>query len=190
MVAVGRQLGVRASVRLSEMNEPTGESAGNALEVAECVRCLRGGGPEDLESIVLDLAVTIANSSREVLRGWLHDGTAWHRFQKMVAAQGGDVSALTRMEEVHRAPVIAELSALRSGIVRRVDAGAVGQVCLELGAGRARAGDPVDFAVGCDQIVKTGAQVGLGDPLLRIHARTDEALAAAMAKLREGIEIA
>ena len=190
MVAVGRQLGVRASVRLSEMNEPTGESAGNALEVAECVRCLRGGGPEDLESIVLDLAVTIANSSHEVLRGWLHDGTAWRRFQKMVAAQGGDVSALTRMEEVHRAPVIAELSALRSGIVRRVDAGAVGQVCLELGAGRARAGDPVDFAVGCDQIVKTGAQVGLGDPLLRIHARTDEALAAAMAKLREGIEIA
>lgn len=190
MVAVGRQLGVRASVRLSEMNEPTGESAGNALEVAECVRCLRGGGPDDLEAIVLDLAITISNSSREVLRGWLHDGTAWRRFQKMVAAQGGDVSALDRIMEVHRAPVIAQVPAPHSGIVRRMDAGTIGQMCLELGAGRSKAGDPVDFAVGCDQIVKTGTQVRLGDSLLRIHARSGEALAVAMEKLREGIEIA
>lgn len=190
MVAVGRQLGVRASVRLSEMNEPTGESAGNALEVAECVRCLRGGGPDDLEAIVLDLAITISNSSREVLRGWLRDGTAWRRFQKMVAAQGGDVSALDRIMEAHRAPVIAEMPAPHSGIVRRMDAGTIGQVCLELGAGRSKAGDPVDFAVGCDQIVKTGTLVHRGDPLLRIHARSDAAVAVAMEKLREGIEIA
>ena len=51
LVTVGQAMGVRSSVRLSEMNEPTGEAAGNALEVAECVRCLKGQGPQDLEDI-------------------------------------------------------------------------------------------------------------------------------------------
>jgi pyrimidine-nucleoside phosphorylase len=101
MVSVGRVLGVRASVRLSEMNQPTGESAGNALEVAECVRCLQGQGPADLEEIVLDLAVAVSVSSREQLRRWIRDGSAWEKFQKMVSLQGGDVSALERLTEIH-----------------------------------------------------------------------------------------
>jgi pyrimidine-nucleoside phosphorylase len=189
MVNVGKLLGVRASVRLSEMNEPTGESAGNALEVSECVRCLRGGGPADLEDIVLDLAVTIADSDRDTLRGWLHDGTAWKRFQQMVEAQEGDADVLTRLENIHHAPVIADFPAPRGGVLRRMDAGVIGQVCLELGAGRAKAGDPVDFAVGCDQIMKTGAEVVFGDPLLRIHARSDEDLERAQRQLCAGIEI-
>lgn len=189
MVSVGRLLGVRASVRLSAMDEPTGEAAGNALEVAECVRCLKGGGPADLEEIVLDLCVSVSVSDRDTLRGWLHDGTAWRRFQRMVAAQGGDIDALERITEIHDAPCMGELRATTSGIVRRMDAGVIGHVILELGGGRAKADDEIDFAVGCDDIVKTGTEVGFGDPLMRVHARTDEALDAAISRLQDAVTI-
>jgi len=189
MVTVGRALGVRSSVRLSQMNEPTGESAGNALEVAECVRCLKGEGPQDLEDIVLDLASAVAVSPRVDLQKMLHRGEAWEKFQQMVALQGGNVEALEKIESVHRAPFIAELKAEHSGVLHRMDAGGIGQVVLELGAGRSKAGDPVDFAVGCDQIAKTGTQVHAGDALLRVHARTKKALTMALDVLSQHVGV-
>ena len=189
MVSVGKVLGVRASVRLSEMNQPTGESAGNALEVAECVRCLQGQGPADLEEIVLDLAVAVSVSSREQLRRWIRDGSAWEKFQKMVSLQGGYSSALERLTEIHRAPCIGELKATTSGRLEKMDAGTLGQVVLELGGGRAKANDTIDFAVGCDQIAKAGTDVREGDVLLRVHARTPQSLETALERLPSGISI-
>ena len=189
MVSVGKVLGVRASVRLSEMNQPTGESAGNALEVAECVRCLQGQGPADLEEIVLDLAVAVSVSSREQLRRWIRDGSAWEKFQKMVSLQGGDVSALERLTEIHRAPSIGELKAMMSGRLEKMDAGTIGQAVLELGGGRAKANDSIDFAVGCDQIAKIGADVRAGDVLMRVHARSSQALESALECLKSAISI-
>lgn len=189
MVRTGNALGVRSSVRLSPMNEPTGEAAGNALEVAEAVRCLQGQGPADLEDIVLDLCAAVANSPREVLKQRLHSGAAWTKFQQMVAAQGGDVAALERMESVHYAPVIQELKADRSGKITGMDARSIGQAVLELGAGRSRASDPVDFVVGVDRMMKVGMDVSAGQVLLRIHARTEAAAATASLLIRQGIQI-
>ena len=189
LVAVGQAMGVRSSVRLSEMNEPTGAAAGNALEVAECVSCLQGHGPQDLEDLVLDLASAVSISSRADLAAMLHRGDAWHRFQKMVAAQGGNVSALEKITTVHRAPFIGELKATASGTLTRMDAGGIGHAVLELGAGRAKASDSIDYAVGCDAIAKTGTQVHVGDVLLRVHARTKGALFRTLDLLTESIDI-
>lgn len=189
LVSVGRALGVRSSVRLSEMNEPTGEAAGNALEVAECVRCLQGQGPQDLEDLVLDLASAVSISSRAELADMLHRGLAWQKFQQMVAAQGGKVSALEKITSVHPAPYIGEYTAPHSGLLQRMDAGGIGTVVLELGAGRSKAADPVDFAVGCDHMVKTGTQVHAGQPLLRVHARTQATLEHALAVLPKHIDV-
>jgi len=190
MVRVGNALGVRSSVRLSAMNEPTGESAGNALEVAECVRCLQGDGPQDLEDIVLDLASAVAISTRADLQQMLHRGDAWAKFQQMVALQGGSVESLEKITAIHRAPFIGEFKSPASGVLQKMDAGGIGQIVLELGAGRSKAADPVDFAVGCDQIVKTGAQVQAGEVLLRVHARTKAALMRALDALLLHIEVA
>ena len=108
----------------------------------------------------------------------------------MVAAQGGDAEVLTTLATtVHRAPFVAELRADRSGTVQQVDAEAVGVAVLELGAGRSKASDAVDFAVGCDQIVKTGTQVRAGDLLLRIHSRDADRVDQAKATLKRGIRI-
>ena len=189
MVTVGRALGVRSSVRLSKMDEATGESAGNALEVIECVRCLQGQGPKDLEDIVLDLACAVSISSRAELAGMLRDGRAWAKFQHMVEVQGGKSESLERLHLIHAVSVIHEMKAPQSGVLKRLDAGTLGRAVLGLGAGRAKASDPVDPAVGVDQMCKVGQEVRAGDVLLRIHARSQAAAEQAEKEIAEGVEI-
>ena len=189
LVAVGRALGVAARVCLNAMNEPTGEAAGNALEVVECVRCLQGGGPPDLEALVLDLACEVADSPRAVHAARLRNGEAWRKFQAMVAAQGGEVESLERLAQVHAAPVIVELVSPATGVLRRLDAGIVGRTLVALGAGRAKASDAIDPAVGVDRMVKTGTAVQAGEPLLRVHARTPEAAQQALASLQAAVMV-
>jgi pyrimidine-nucleoside phosphorylase len=172
MVDVGREMGVAVHALLNPMSEPTGRSVGNALEVSEALECLDGGGPPDLRALVLELATTIAGVPQATLVGLLDDGSARRKFAELVAAQGGQPEDLTRLAEIHRAPIIREVHAPLGGVVCRVDAGLIGQATVQLGAGRARASDGVDFAVGFDCLVKCGETVHHGQPLCRIHART------------------
>ena len=171
MVAVGRGAGVETHALLKPMDQPLGRTVGNALEVAECVEVLHGGGPQDLVELTLDLAVRLVATSRDDLRKRLRDGSAWRKFVAMVLAQGGDFSALEKMREVHRAPVITDVPASSAGTVVKLDALQVGRLCVELGAGRAKAGDVVDFAVGVECLKKEGDAVDRGEPVLRIHSR-------------------
>jgi pyrimidine-nucleoside phosphorylase len=171
MVAVGRGAGVETHALLNPMDQPLGRTAGNALEVAECVEVLQGGGPQDLIDLTLDLAAKLVATPREKLQQRLHDGSAWQKFFAMVEAQGGDASALEKMREVHRAPVVTDLRAPAAGILSKIDALEVGRLCVELGAGRAKAGDAVDFSVGVECLRKEGEVVAAGDPVLRVHSR-------------------
>ena len=172
MVDVGREMGVEVHALLNAMSEPTGRSVGNALEVSEALECMAGGGPADLRALVLELSETIAGVPRATLEGLLDDGSARRKFEEVVAAQGGQSADLARLAEIHRAPIIREVHAPLGGVVCRVDAGMIGQAAVQLGAGRARASDGVDFAVGFDHLVKCGEIVHHGQPLCRIHART------------------
>ncbi|MGJ8632816.1 MAG: thymidine phosphorylase [Luteolibacter sp.] len=175
MIAVGKEMGVEVFAVLNEMNEPLGYAVGNVLEVIESLDCLDGGGPDDLRKIVLDLSEKIAGVSREELERMLDDGSARKKFNEMVAVQGGDVADLGRLAEIHQAPVILEVKVARGGMVVSVDAGKIGQASLELGAGRAKAADEVDFSVGFDQLVKCGQKVSVDDVIARVHARSEEA---------------
>lgn len=189
MCHTAEAMGVKTQVRLNPMDEPTGLAAGNALEVAEAVRCLQGKGPADLEDLVLDLSAAVSLSSREQLRTKLHAGEAWMIFQKMVAMQGGDVTALEQMESRHAAPVIHAVKSPASGILTRLDARHVGLAILGLGAGRAKAADHIDPAVGVDQMLKVGQPVHAGDVLLRIHARSQAAAEVAEREILLGVTI-
>jgi pyrimidine-nucleoside phosphorylase len=174
--AVGSAMGVKVSHILTPMDEPLGHTVGNALEVAEALETLRGGGPDDLKRLTLDLAERVANVPRAILEKWLNDGTAWKKFTALVEAQGGDSGTLEKIAEIHRAPVIHEFLAQKNGSVTKMDAGAIGLACVQLGAGRQKTGDAIDFAVGCSAIAKLGARVEKGEPLLRIHARNEASL--------------
>jgi pyrimidine-nucleoside phosphorylase len=183
LIAVGREMGVEVSAVLNPMSEPTGRAVGNALEVIEALECLEGGGPGDLRNITLDLSEKIAGVPREALAKLLDDGSARRKFDDLVAAQGGKPADLLRLRQIHRAPIIREIPAPISGRIEKVDAGLIGQAALQLGAGRAKTVDGVDFAVGFDRLLKTGEPIHAGHPVCRIHARTavDFDMAEAMA---------
>jgi pyrimidine-nucleoside phosphorylase len=187
--AVGRAMGVQTTHLLTPMDEPLGYTVGNALEVAESVDVLQGGGSRDLIDLTLDLAAQVSNSSRDHLAAWLKDGTAWKKFVRMVELQGGDSTKLEKMRVHHAAPIVRELPAPRSGTLAWLDAGAVGRATVLLGGGRAKASDTVDFRVGFSEIRKMGETVEKGSALFRVHARDEKTLAQAIELLQPGIEI-
>jgi pyrimidine-nucleoside phosphorylase len=189
MIAVGREMDVAVDTLLTPMSEPLGRTVGNALEVIEALECLDGSGPDDLRQLVLDLAERIVEPDRETLAQLLDHGAARRKFETLVAAQGGDPDDLPRLAEIHQAPVIHEVTASHSGCVIHVDAGAVGRLALQLGAGRARSDDRVDPRVGFDRLCQVGESVTAGDLLARVHASDASAAAEAASGLLKAIQI-
>ncbi|MFN2541862.1 MAG: thymidine phosphorylase [Chthoniobacterales bacterium] len=176
MASVGDSMGVKMSHLLSPMDEPLGRAVGNALEVAECVEILQGGGPPDLVKLVVDLAEKVSGAKRSQFEQRLKDGSAWKKFVALVYAQDGDATALEKISEVHRAPVIQPLPANKGGRVKKMDAELIGRASVLLGAGRQRSDDKIDFAVGFSGIKKIGERVTRDEPLLFIHARDNASL--------------
>jgi len=189
MTKVGNLMGVKVTHLLSPMDEPLGRTVGNALEVTECVEVLQGGGSPDLVKLVLDLAEQVSTAKRAQLATWLQDGTAWRKFISLVYAQDGDASSLEKLGEVHRAPVIQPFVAKSAGKVKKMDAETIGRVSLLLGGGRQTADAAIDFAVGLSGLKKIGEPIEKGEPLLTVHARTDQALRLVLPLLEKAVEV-
>ena len=189
LCSVGGECGVKTSALLTPMQEPLGHTAGNALEVWESVKTLQGKGPKDLVDLTLSLATRVVSVPRTQLAEWLTDGTALQKWCAMVDAQGGKATDTERILEIHRAPICHTVEAERAGNLVRMDAEQIGRACVALGAGRTKAADPVDFAVGCADMVKVGTAVQKGQRLLTVHAREEASLAAALLHVREAIAI-
>src|SRR5258708_29353226 len=56
LVETGKRMGKKVVALLTDMNQPLGRKAGNAMEVAESIEVLAGGGPADLRELCLELA--------------------------------------------------------------------------------------------------------------------------------------
>ncbi|MDZ5646476.1 thymidine phosphorylase [Nitrospirillum sp. BR 11828] len=195
IATVARGAGLPTVSLLTDMNEVLGTTAGNAVEVAECVAILRGEAPEsrlwevtrDLtaELILLgNLAADLTEARAKVDRA-LADGSAADRFSRMVAALGGPADFLERSEAyLVAAPVVRDIHAAEAGTVTAIDTRAVGIAVVALGGGRTRPQDGVDHRVGFTAIAGLGDQVGPGArPLARVHAATEADAEAAVAAL-------
>ena len=189
MTDVGESMKVKTSYLLTPMDEPLGRSVGNALEIAECVEILQGGGPPDLVNLIVDLAEKVSQTPRAELEKRLQDGTAWKKFVSLVYAQDGDATFLEKILEQHCAPIVEPWPAKLAGVVKRIDAELIGRASVLLRAGRRRPTDPIDFAVGFSKIKKVGEQVGLDEPLFLIHARNERSIVNITSLLEKAIEI-
>jgi thymidine phosphorylase len=189
MVELGAAHGVHTVALLTGMDAPLGLTAGNALEVAESVEVLAGGGPPDVVELTLALA-------REMLAACglgagkdpadaIADGSAMDHWNRMIRAQGGDPSAPLPVAR-HRHDVVAA----SSGRLVRLDALAVGVAAWRLGAGRARKEDPVSFGAGVSLHAKPGDVVVAGQPLCTLHTDDDARFARAIEALSDAVEIA
>ncbi len=186
MVELGAAHGVRTSALLTDMSTPLGVAVGNAMEVAEAVEVLAGGGPSDVVRLTLALAremVAAAGMDVDPAKV-LASGAAMDSWRAMIAAQGGDPDAALpepRERQVVPAPV--------SGVVSRMDAHAVGVASWRLGAGRARKEDAVQPAAGILCLAKPGDTVTAGQPIFELHTDTPERFAAALADLDGALSI-
>ncbi|HEY3470432.1 MAG TPA: thymidine phosphorylase [Amycolatopsis sp.] len=187
LTSIGVDHGVPTTALLTDMNTPLGRAVGNAVEVAESVEVLQGGGPADVVELTLALAremLSLAGISADPA-AVLASGEAYEVWCRMIAAQGGDPSApLPTPSHVHVVPAPA------SGVLATLDAYAVGVAAWRLGAGRARKEDPVQAAAGVLCLAKPGDAVTEGEPLLELHTDTPDAVPAALAALEGGFAIA
>jgi thymidine phosphorylase len=187
MVSLGTAHGVRTVALLTDMSTPLGRAAGNALEVAESLEVLAGGGPPDVVELTLTLAremLSAAGLGDVDPADALRDGRAMDVWRRMISAQGGDPDApLPSARERH------VVMAPASGVLTRLDALAVGVAAWRLGAGRARKEDPVSPGAGVVVLAKPGDRVQAGQPLLELHADEPERFARAVEALDGGYDI-
>lgn len=168
MVALGNDSGVATTALLTNMNVPLGLAIGNANEVRESVEILAGGGPSDVRELTVALAremLALAGQPDADVEAALDDGRAMDAWRRMISAQDGDPDApLPVARETHT------VVASSSGVLTRLEALPFGIGAWRLGAGRARAEDPVIFAAGIDLHAKPGDTVRAGDPLFTLSA--------------------
>ena len=186
MVGLGHAHGVDTVALLTDMDQPLGLAAGNALEVAESVEALAGGGPADLVEVTLALAremVDLAGLDADPAEV-LASGRAMDAWRAMVAAQGGDPSAPL--------PVASEVdqwTAPASGIIGRIDALSVGVAAWRLGAGRARKEDDVSAVAGVKLRRVHGDRVAAGDVIAELHTDDPSRLPAAHEALSSALTV-
>ncbi|GLY71454.1 thymidine phosphorylase [Amycolatopsis taiwanensis] len=188
LVEIGTAHGVATTALLTDMSTPLGRAVGNAVEVAEAVEVLRGGGPPDVVELTCALAremLALAGLSTVDPAAVLASGQAYETWCRMIRAQGGDPDApLPSPKHVH------VVTADRDGVLTALDAYAVGVAAWRLGAGRTRREDSVQHAAGILCHAKPGEAVVSGQPLLELHTDTPDAVPAALAVLESAFTIA
>jgi thymidine phosphorylase len=187
LVGIGGQHGVPVSALLTDMSVPLGRAVGNAVEVAESVDVLRGGGPADVIALTVALAremLALAGLSDVDPAAVLASGAAYETWCRMISAQGGDPeAALPVADTVH------VVAAPADGVLA-LNAYAVGVAAWRLGAGRARKEDPVDHAAGVLCLARPGERVTQGQPVLELRTNRPDTVPAALDALTGGWAVA
>jgi pyrimidine-nucleoside phosphorylase len=198
LTAASVAMGKPARAVMTDMDEPLGHTVGNALELRESIECLQGNGPVDVMEVTHALGVQMlllagvekdpAAAAARLERS-ISGGTALAKFREMVIAQGGDPRVVDDPERLAKASLVRPLASKRAGFVTDVDALAVALAALRLGAGRAKAADRIDPAVGVSRLVKSGDPVQAGEALCTVHASSEDALREASGMLERAIVV-
>lgn len=198
MIDLGAAHGCNVVALLTAMDRPLGHACGNALEVAESIDVLRGGGPVDLIEVTMALGAAMlvlgaVASSQEAARAMMADaissGRALIKLEEIIAAQGGDSGVVRDQGRLPRAPHTETFVAKREGIIQSVDPRAIGYGVIALGGGRRNMEDRIDPSVGFVITAKPGHHVAKGQSLATIHARSREDLTLGRSILEEAIVI-
>ncbi len=202
MVATAEAAGTRTVALMTDMGQPLGHMAGNWIELTESVELMRRERPaqsEDLRELSLRLAgwmIHLGGKAESAETGYtlaeqtLNDGSALRCFLTMVGAQGGDASVFDDPAKFHKPGATRELTAWESGYITEIDTTQIGWAVQRLGAGREKAGEPVDPHAGIDFHARRGARVEQEKPIATLYATRKEMLDEPMALLQRAIVIA
>lgn len=199
LVSIGRQMGKKVRALITRMDQPLGHAVGNALEVEECILCLKGEGPEDLMKLVYDLTGEMLlvggvhqrlRDAKTALRKAISSGKALEIFGEVIQAQGGDPKVLEDPSRLPQAKVQREVIWEGSaGYVQAVDAMKVARLALEMGAGRKSTRSSIDPAVGISRLIKRGEPLEPGQPIGILHDAKSKRAKLREAALLEAVEV-
>jgi len=178
LVATTRGLDRRALALVTDMSQPLGQAAGNALEVRESAEILHGRGPDDVRDLTLDLAAAmlhLAGAERDAAgamtraRRALESGAAWDKFLAMVEAQGGDPRSVEQADGLPKAPHVVDVVAPCDGHLTGVDTFGLGELVVRIGGGRAAKEDEIDPRVGVVVRCRIGDRIARDAVLAQLH---------------------
>lgn len=182
MVEIGKSLNRDVKAVITDMNQPLGYAIGNSLEIKEVIETLHGNGPMDLNVLCCRLGAIMLVQAKvcddleiayNILFSNLHNEKAFEKFKVFVKAQGGDVSYIEHPEKFAVAKNIVEVKSDNEGYLYEMDALKIGQVALELGAGRHTKEDSIDFSAGIVLKHKTNDQIKKGDVIGTLYSNKE-----------------
>jgi pyrimidine-nucleoside phosphorylase len=198
MVETGRRMGKKVVALITDMDQPLGRKAGNALEVEEALEVLAGDGPEDLRALCLELSAWMfylggrsakIDEGKKLAAELLASGAARDRFREMIRLQAGDPKVVDDPARLPRAQQTADVPSPAAGYVASTQCEQFGVACVVLGGGRETKEDSIDPAVGLVFHKKIGDRVERGEPLCTIHYNAEARLPEARELVERGYRI-
>jgi pyrimidine-nucleoside phosphorylase len=202
LISVSKKLGVPARALLTDMEQPLGCTAGNSIEIRECIAVLRNEKTGDCSVDLKELSVQLCahmlvlgklardlKQARILAQSRLADGSAWKHFELLVESQGGSLDAIRRPETLAEAPVKYVFKSKRRGFVQAMETEALGKLLVEMGGGRKKVTDSVDPSVGMIFHKKLGSKLAQGDPVVTVYAPQGFDLGSLEAKLVDAIKL-
>jgi len=198
MIEIGKLANREVVCVLTSMDEPLGKAVGNNLEVKEAIHFLKGDMPQDLKEVVLELGAymirlaglgeNLEENKKQMLEN-IQNGKAFNKLKQMVQNQGGDISYLEDTDKFEKAQFTEKILASQDGYIQEINAEEIGKVACNLGAGRIKKEDNIDYAVGIELDKKVGTKVQKGEILGKIHANDTTKLELAKKQVNDIIKI-
>ncbi len=179
MVKIGNSAGKKVVAMLTDMDQPLGIAVGNSIEVIEAIETLKGNGPEDFNTLCIELAselllmTEVSNTKEEavkLVKEKINNGEALDKLRQMIRYQSGDERVIDDYSLFPSAKSIITIQSDVEGYVEKINTLEIGRAAMLLGAGRSNKDDEIDLAVGVKVFKKVGDKVNLGDVIAEIHA--------------------
>lgn len=170
MIKIGSSHQIKVVCLLTNMDIPLGDNIGNALEVREAEEVLQGKtGPLTTlcveiaaQMVHLNLNISVADAKKLVQEN-LKNGSAYQKFLEFIKAQQGDINALPESTYHY------EVKSTKKGYINDINALTLGELSMQLGAGRMNLTEKLDYGAGITLKKEVGDMVEVGDTLMILH---------------------
>jgi len=200
IIGTAATAGLKTHALITDMNEVLGQTAGNAVEIAESIEFLTNNNRESrLNEVVAALCAEMLiltgvekdhSAARGKVEAAITSGEAAEVFSRMVAELGGPADFLDKYTEyLPKAAICKPVRPSEVGYLAGTDAHAIGNAIIQIGGGRQQLGDELDLAVGITDIAQIGEMVGADRPLGVVHAASEGDADLAAGLIREACTI-
>tara|TARA_Y100001970_G_scaffold7333_1_gene8359 strand:- start:25 stop:1152 length:1128 start_codon:yes stop_codon:yes gene_type:complete len=189
---IGKAFNIDTEIVYTNMNQPLGNYAGLRCEILESIDCLNGNGPSDLMEITLELGSKILMQSKiaknnqmaiDVMLDSIENKSALNKFLDIISSQGGDINALIEEKITKNNSIV--IRSKDSGFISSFKTDEIGWALVEIGAGRKKENDKIDYLAGIEFLNKVGDKVIKGEAIFRIFGKNIECLNNASIMLQE-----